>query len=119
MTDMTVQPKTATLADIPTEHPHIVRTEGFCGGRPRIIGHRISVRTLAEYLKLGNSVEDIVATYPHIDPAAIYDAISYYFDHREEIEAEIEANKLENLLQKHNAYVDDRGAVHFRDHEAE
>jgi len=34
--------------------------------------------------------------YPHLLPAAVYDAISYYFDQREEIEAQIAENKPAN-----------------------
>ncbi len=113
MTDITAESPTKP-PDLPTDHPHIVRTEGICGGRPRIKGTRISVRLVAEFHKMGESVEDILIMYPHLTSAAVYDAVSYYYDHLEEIEAEIEANKLENLLTKHNAELDDRGVIHFR-----
>ena len=33
--------------EIPTEHPHIVRKPGTCGGAPLIRGTRITVRHLA------------------------------------------------------------------------
>jgi uncharacterized protein (DUF433 family) len=77
------------------DHPYIVQTPGVCGGRPRILDSRISVRTIAELYRQGEPVGEILATYPHLDPAAVDDAIGYYLDHRGEIEAEIAANSLE------------------------
>ena len=65
-----------------TEHPHIVRVQGIGGGEPIIKGTRISVRLIAEYYKSGVAVEEIQHDYPHLNPAAIYDAISYYIDHQ-------------------------------------
>lgn len=97
----------------PTEHPHIVHTQGICGGRARIDNSRISVRTIAELFRKGEPVEEISATYPQLDLAAIYDAISYYLDHREEIEAEIEANRLERALEEHGATLGNDGVVRF------
>ena len=38
-----------------TTHPHVVQVEGVCGGRPTISGTRISVRTIAERVRLGDS----------------------------------------------------------------
>lgn len=72
-----------------TEHPHIVRTEGIVGGRPRIGGTRISVELIARYFKMGESPDDIILMYPNLKPAAVYDAISYYLDHQEEMEREM------------------------------
>jgi len=72
-----------------TEHPHIVKTEGVVGGRPRIKGTRISVELVARYFKMGESPDDIILMYPHLKPAAVYDAISYYLDHQEEMEREM------------------------------
>src|SRR5581483_2698760 len=44
------QPKEITVAkEVRTEHPHIVMTEGYCGGRPRIEGTRISVEFIARF----------------------------------------------------------------------
>ena len=43
-----------------TEHPHIVRVEGVCGGAPVIKGTRTPVRSIVEYhFHLGKSVEEI------------------------------------------------------------
>ena len=78
---------------VQTEHPHIVRIEGVCGGRPIIVGTRISVRTIVERVRLGDSFEQIVENYPPLTLAQVYDALSYYHEHKSEIEGEIAANE--------------------------
>ena len=87
---------------VKTEHPYIVRKSGVCGGSPIIDGSRITVRLVAQFVKTGSSAEEILVSYPHLSLAQIHDAISYYFDHREEIEQEIEDNKIRNILKKYN-----------------
>jgi uncharacterized protein (DUF433 family) len=108
-------PLAARTADpIPTAHPHIVRGEGVCGGRPHIRDSRISVRTIAELFRHGEPASEIAAAYRHVDPAAIYDAISYYLDHRPEIEAEIEANTLDQAMEQTDAELGSDGVIRFR-----
>jgi|SRR3989304_6413585 len=87
---------------IKTEHPYIVRKSGVCGGSPIIDGSRITVRLIAQFVKTGSSAEEILSSYPHLSLAQIHDAISYYFDHREEIEQDIEDNKIRNILRKYD-----------------
>src|SRR5262245_35702969 len=60
-----------------TEHPHIVRVHGVCGGRPIIKGTSLSVRHIAQLYKAGDTVEEIIHAHPHVKSAAVYDAISY------------------------------------------
>jgi len=96
-----------------TEHPHVVRTESISGGRPRIRGSRISIRTIATLHLAGESAQEIAATYPQVGLAAVHDAISYYLDHRPEIDSEIEGNRLEHVLDAHSATVGDGGAIRF------
>ena len=64
---------------------------------------RISVRLIAELEKAGHSVDEIVAMYPHIKHAHVYDALSYYYDHKEEIDKLIEENKEEYWIEKTKA----------------
>jgi uncharacterized protein (DUF433 family) len=63
-------------------------------GAPTIKGTRISVSHIALLWKAGDAVEEIVRSYPHLKPAQVYDAISYYLDHQEEIEQEIQSNRM-------------------------
>jgi uncharacterized protein (DUF433 family) len=58
-------------AVIKTEHPHIVRVPGVVGGRPVIKGTRISVEFIARLLQLGEMPAVIIASYPHLTPAAV------------------------------------------------
>ena len=96
-----------------TEHPYIVRVEGVCGGRPIIKGTRLSVRHVAQLYKAGDTVEEIVHAHPHLRVAAVYDAISYYLDHQQEIEQEIAANCLEALRATYSLQVDEQGFASF------
>jgi uncharacterized protein (DUF433 family) len=95
-----------------TEHPHIVRVPGVGGGEPIIENSRISVRLIAGYYKAGATVEAILHDYPHLAAAAVYDAISYYIDHQAEIEALIEANRIETVLQRAGLQLGNEGVIH-------
>nr|BAL56315.1 hypothetical conserved protein [uncultured Acetothermia bacterium]BAL60143.1 hypothetical conserved protein [Candidatus Acetothermum autotrophicum] len=85
-----------------TEHPYIVRHPRVCGGSPVIRGTRITVWLLAALLRGGATPEEIMRTYPHLEPAQVYDALSYYFDHRREIDREIEENRLVSAMRRFN-----------------
>jgi uncharacterized protein (DUF433 family) len=100
-------------ADLPTEHAHIVRRPGTCGGSPRIRGTRITVRHIAHLYKEGADVAEILRNYPHLQPSWVHDAISYYLDHAQEIETEIEANRIENVLARTGGVMDDKGVIRF------
>jgi uncharacterized protein (DUF433 family) len=79
-------PRTETL-----ETPRIVRTPGMCGGKPRIDGHRIKVEHIAIcHERMGMSPDEIVSAHPSITLAQVHAALAYYFDHKAEIDADIE-----------------------------
>ena len=68
---------------------HIESTAGICGGKPRIAGHRITVQDIALWHeRLGRSVDEI-ATEHDLTLAEVYAALSYYHDHRAEIDQSI------------------------------
>ena len=46
-------------------------------------------------VKEGILPEELAKEFPHLSLSAIYDALSYYYDHSEEIERLIEKNKEE------------------------
>jgi len=74
-------------------HPHIASDLAVCGGSPRVAGTRFSVRVIVGYvLHQGIAPEELHATFPHLSLAAIYDAVAYYYDNQEEIDAEIKAD---------------------------
>ncbi|HEY2883396.1 MAG TPA: DUF433 domain-containing protein [Pirellulales bacterium] len=81
----TTPPETTVLM------PHIVSTPGYCGGKPRIADSRIRVQDIVLlHDRVGLSADEIVDRYPHITLAGVYAALSYYFDHRGEIDGQIE-----------------------------
>jgi uncharacterized protein (DUF433 family) len=70
---------------------HIEITTGICGGKPRIAGHRIKVQDIAIcYERLSMSPMEIVSHYPSIGLADVHAALAYYYDHRVEINRQIE-----------------------------
>ena len=72
---------------------HIVREDGTCGGQPRIAGTRLKVQHVAlEYDRLGWTPDQICDAHPGIGLAQIHAAISYYYDHKEEIDRAIRAD---------------------------
>lgn len=73
---------------------HIEITPGICGGKPRIAGHRIRVQDVALWHEFqGHAPEEIVGRFPQLTLAEVHAALAYYFDHRESIRAEIEADR--------------------------
>lgn len=76
-------------------HPYIVSVPDVCGGRAVIEGTRIPVWSIVKWYKLGMNIEEIFNEFPHLSPAQIYDAFSYYYDHQKEIEEDIKENENE------------------------
>jgi len=79
-------------------HPHIIRRSDISGGEPIIRGTRISVRHIIERVQAGQSVEDILAALSHLTAAQVYAALSYYYDHRPEIDRLIEESRPERVI---------------------
>jgi uncharacterized protein (DUF433 family) len=100
--------------EINTEHPHIVKVLGVLGGEPIIAGTRIGVAFIARLLQAGEEPTEIIAAYPYLAPAAVYDAISYYLDHRGEIDKLIGDSTLAALAERYGFEVGERGRVVFK-----
>ena len=70
----------------PVSTEYIAIDSDYCCGKPRIAEIRMPVATIARlYLEMGESLEDIASEYD-LFSAAVYAAIAYYYDHREEID---------------------------------
>ncbi|MGH7963629.1 MAG: DUF433 domain-containing protein [Candidatus Binatia bacterium] len=80
-------------------HPYIEHKADTCGGRAIIKETRIEASLIAWCYKQGRSVDEILQSYPHLTPAQVYDARSYYFDYQSEIEEEI------RLSQDHEYWI--------------
>ena len=67
---------------------------GYCGGQPHILAHRNKVKHVAVWHEQkGMTTTEIAATYPTITLAQVHAALAYYYDHRDEIQAEIEEER--------------------------
>jgi uncharacterized protein (DUF433 family) len=87
---MSAEPEPQTEAIDP--RGHIVRTPGVTGGRARIAGTRIRVSDVWIARNLhGKTPEQIAAdVYPWVSLADVYAALTYYYDHEDEMEAEFD-----------------------------
>jgi len=84
-----------------TSYPHIVKTDGICGGQAVIRGTRIAVwHIVGYYYKVGMSVEDILAEWGYLKPAQIFSALAYYHDNQQEIDTVREQNRYDNREQE-------------------
>jgi uncharacterized protein (DUF433 family) len=84
---MSPDPGAAPLTNtVQTEHPHIVRREGVCGGEPVNDGLRVTVRHVATLHLRGEAIPDIAEALG-LTEAQVFHALSYLADHRAEIEA--------------------------------
>ena len=76
---------------IKTNHPYIMRSQDICNGSPILEGTRIRViDVVIEYTMLGKTPDEIVDAHPFLDLARVHDALSYYYEHREELDTEIQ-----------------------------
>ncbi len=86
-----------------TEHPYIIRNERILSGEPIIKGTRTPVRGIVEKWRLGYTPEDMVRALPYLTLAQVFDALSYYSDHQEEINDYIERNYVSDEMIQNSA----------------
>lgn len=80
---------------------HIEQRRTPYGVQAYLRGTRVAVRHVAAFLKAGRTVEEIIrAGLPHLQPASIYEAIAYYYDHQAEIDAELDAQSEQAVQQQ-------------------
>lgn len=94
-----------------TEYRYITRVPGICGGRPIVKGTRTTVKAIVGYYKMGLTVEEILEGLPHLTPAQVYEALSYYHDHQSEIEQDIEQSRVKNLVERYGLKVTPDGRI--------
>ena len=66
-------------------YPHITKSPGEPARLQRHERTRVTM-IVADYLWRGWSAEEIARQYPYLTLAEIHGALTYFFDHREEIE---------------------------------
>lgn len=72
---------------------HIDISPDIAGGKPRITGHRITVQNIAIWHERMGLTADEIASSHGVSLADIYAALTYYYDHRQEIDQAILADE--------------------------
>jgi hypothetical protein len=71
-------------------YPHIEKPEGQAARLERIPRVRVT-QIVMDHLAYGWSPDEMCRQHPYLRPAEVHAAMSYYFDHQDEIENEIRA----------------------------
>lgn len=78
-------------------HAYITSNPDICGGEPVISGTRMTVRSITQYvLHQGLTPEELQREFDHLNLSQIYDALSYYYDHKSLIDKLIAENSAKN-----------------------
>lgn len=108
---MEAQPTTQQPQTPPVSREHIEVIPGVCGGKPRIAGTRIRVQDIYVWHELqGQSADEIVSNFPQLTLADVHAALSYYFDHRDEIQQQMKADDafVEAMEQKYPSKLEEK-----------
>jgi uncharacterized protein (DUF433 family) len=71
-------------------HPYVIQDKRISEGSAVITGTRTRVVDIAiEYEYLVHSPDEIISAHPHLTLQQIHDALSYYYENREEIDRKI------------------------------
>jgi len=82
--------------DLKMSYAYITKDRAVCRGKACIEGTRIRVLDIVAATEhLGMSPDEICDQYPGLTLAQIHSALAYFFDHREEIQAEMESERQE------------------------
>lgn len=74
-----------------TKTERIVSRTEVCGGKPCVAGTRIRVQDIWVWHELqGQSADEIVSGFPQLTMADVYAALSYYWEHRDEIQRQMD-----------------------------
>jgi uncharacterized protein (DUF433 family) len=72
---------------------YIVKVPGYCGGKAALL-NRVRVNNVVCMHKEGKTPEEIIQDgYPDLTLAQVHAALAYYYDHVDEIEAELAADE--------------------------
>lgn len=77
-----------------TNHPFVVKNKDICGGSPIIEGTRTRVIDVAvEYEMLGRTPDEIISSHPHLNLPQVHDALSFYYENRDELDQKAEKDQ--------------------------
>ncbi len=96
-----------------TATERIVSNPDVCGGKPCIAGSRIRVQDVYIWHEIqGLTADEIVSRFPHITMADVYAALAYYWNHRTEIQQQMDEETafVERMKQKHPSLLERKRA---------
>ena len=91
------------------KHPYIVRKKGVRGGAPVIEGTGIQVMDIAvRYHLLGYTIDEILAAYPDLTLSQVHDALSYYYDNKEDMDKHWKESfeKVDEMRKRHKSVME-------------
>ena len=77
-----------------TGHRYVVSDPAILNGEPIISGTRTPVRAIVELWRMGIPPEQIPAHLPHLSVAQVFDALSYFSDHGQEMARYLDLNQI-------------------------
>ena len=60
---------------------------------------------------MGMNVSEILAGFPDLTAAQLYDALSYYYDNQAEMESDMATDNLPALQEKFSLHMDENGRL--------
>jgi uncharacterized protein (DUF433 family) len=69
-----------------TAYRYLVNLPGVRGGNTIVEGTRIGVHDVVGLIVNGATVDDVVRSFPDLTRAQVFECLSYYEDHRAEID---------------------------------
>jgi uncharacterized protein (DUF433 family) len=74
-------------------YSHVTKDPEVCGGRACIDGTRIRVADIASLQRPGATPEEMLESYPSLNLAQVYAALSYYYENLKEIEGVLQEDR--------------------------
>lgn len=89
----------------------VVSNPAIRGGRPIVAGTTLRVSDLAAYHTLAGLTPEQLAVQFELDLAQVHAALSYYYTHKAEIDAEIRANADQAEVWRQRLVAQGRGVI--------
>ena len=80
-----------------TAYRYLVQLAGVCAGRMIVANTRIGVHDVMGLMLNGAAIEDVLHSFPGLTKSQVYECLSYYEDHRTEIDALVAEQMSETL----------------------
>jgi uncharacterized protein (DUF433 family) len=81
--------KLPPLPRVLVPHPHVRCDSRLLGGSPHVDGSKVPVRRLWAWHRAGVKIDTLLKRYPRLGPARILDALSFAYDNRAVVEADL------------------------------